>query len=158
MAIRNWDGHTVDRRFGAAVDNTRRCRHPIPASLLRSLPFLRFTRVRVTSMVSLGCGHRRAAERSGLHQTQRLNLPLGAPRRAINLHGFGSDRRPGFGVSSRALVSVRERTRPSTFPLIVVGRCHPSLRPMRPLASERRPFSDRAFDLYGRLCRQGPWS
>ena len=34
--------HAVDRRFGAAVDNTRRCRHPIPASLLRLLPFLRF--------------------------------------------------------------------------------------------------------------------
>ena len=51
--------------------------------------------------------------------------------------------------------SLRERTRPSTFPLLVVGRSHPSLRPMRSLASERRPFDDRAFDLYGRLCRQG---
>ena len=150
--------HAVDRRFGAAVDNTRRCRHPIPASLLRPLPFPRFTRVRATPMVSLGCGYRRAAERSGLYQTQPLNLPLGALHRAINLYGFGSVRGLGFSVSPRALVSVRERTRPSTFPLIVVGRSYPSLRPMRSLASERRPFSDRAAGLYGRLCRQGPWS
>ena len=30
--------HAVDRRFGAAVDSTRRCRHPIPASLLSATP------------------------------------------------------------------------------------------------------------------------
>ena len=81
--------HTVDRRFGAAVENTRRCRYPIPASPLRPLPFPRFTCVRATPVVSLGCGHRRATERSGLYQTQPLNLPLGAPRRAVNLYGFG---------------------------------------------------------------------
>ena len=151
--------HAVDRRFGAAVDNTRRCRHHIPASLLRPLTFPRFALFRATPMVPLGCGHRRAAERSGLYQTQPLNLALGAPRRAINPYGFGSARGGlGVGVSPRAHVSVRERTRPSTFPLIVVDRSHPSLRPMRPLASERRSFSDRAVDLYGRLCRQGPWS
>ena len=35
--------HAFDRRFGDAVDSTmddtRRCRHPTPASLLRSLPY-----------------------------------------------------------------------------------------------------------------------
>ena len=133
--------HAVDRRFGAAVDNTRRCRHPIPASLLRPLPFPRFTRVRATPMVSLGCGHRRAAERSGLYQTQPLNLPLGAPRRAINLYGFGSVRGLGFGVSPRAL-ALCERTNeafdlptnrgrqkpsePSAYAVVGFGRDDPS--------------------------------
>ena len=41
---------------------------------------LRTTRLRAP-LVSLGCGHRRATERSGLYQTRPLNLPLGAPRR-----------------------------------------------------------------------------
>ena len=110
-------------------------------------------------MVSVGCGHHRAAERPGLYQTQPLNLPLGAPRRAVDLCGFGSVRGLWFGVSPRALVSVRERTRPSTFPLIVVGRSNPSRRPTcGRWLRERRPFSDRAVDLYGRLCRQGPGS
>ena len=83
-----------------------------------------------------------------------MNLLLGAPRRAVNLYGFGLGSRTwGWCLPARSL---RERTRPSTFPLFVVGRSHPSLRPMRSLASERRPFGDRAFDLCGgRLCRQG---
>ena len=75
--------HAADRRFGAAVDNTRRCRHPIPASPFRPLPFPRFACVRGTPMVSLGCGHRRATERPKLYQRQPLNLPIGGPRRRL---------------------------------------------------------------------------
>ena len=82
--------HAVDRRFGAAVDNTR-----TGVVIPSPRPSFGHSRSRVSlvsellRMVSLGCGHRRAAERSGLYQTQPLNLLLGAPRRAINLYGFG---------------------------------------------------------------------
>ena len=96
--------HAADRRFGAAADNTRRCRHPIPASPLSArLPFPRFTRVRATPVVSLGCGRRRATERSGLYQTHPMNLPSGRPAPGRQPVRFGSVRGLGFGVSPRAL-------------------------------------------------------
>ena len=155
--------HAVVRRFGAAVDNTRSSEvssSHFSASLLWPLPFPLFARVRATPMVSLGCGHRRAAERSpGLYPTQRFepssrrSAPVYQPTRS-----WLGPRTLGLVSPPRALVSARERTRPSTFPLIVVGRSHPSLRPMRSLASgETPPLRPRAVDLYGRLCRRGPW-
>ena len=118
-----------------------------PRSLVPELP-----------LVSLGCGHRRATERSGLYQTQPLNLPLGAPRRAINLHGFGLGSRTWvwcLPARSRlrkrtnevfGLPTTRGRSRssePSAY--TVVGFGETTLR--RP---SRRP--------HGRLYRQGPWS
>ena len=167
--------HAVDRRFGAAVDSTRRCRHPIPASLLRPLPFPRFTRVRATPVVSLGCGHRRATERSGLYQTQPLNLPLGASRRAVSLYGFGSVRGLGFGVSPRALVSVRERTNqafdlpttrgrqkpsePSAYAAVSFGETtlrRPSLQPIRSALSSRTPNREVPQPMLRLLSRLAP--
>ena len=142
--------HAVDRRFGAAVDNTRRCcRHPIPAPPFRPLPFPCFARVRGTPMVSLGCGHRRATERSGLYQTQPLNLPFGAPRRRFNLYGFRLGSRTWVWCLPRTLTSaVRIRTRPSTF-LLLVGQeksSEPSAYTVVGFGKEDAP-SSRAFDL-----------
>ena len=122
------------------------------------LPFPRDpTRVRVP-LVSLWCGHRRATERSGLYQTQPLNHPLGAPRRAINLHGFWLGLRTWvwcLPARSRlyertnevfGLPTTRGQSRsPEPSAYTVVGFGETTLR--RP---SRRP--------YGRLYRQGPCS
>ena len=91
--------------------------------------------------------------RSELYQTQPLNLPSRRPAPAVNLYGFGLGSRTWVWCLTRSLPGAQTRT--STSPLFVVGRSHPNLRPKRSLVLERRPFNNRAFDLYGRLCRQG---
>ena len=96
-----------------------RCRHPIPASPpSASSRSPRTTRVRAP-LVSLGCGHRRATERSGLEPSSRRPAPSHQPS------GFGSVRGLGFGVTPRALVSIDDFTS-EAFDLY--GRSHPSQR------------------------------
>ena len=141
-----------------------RCRHPIPASLLRPLPFPRFARVRATpngfSRVRPPSSSRevRTLSDSALEPSSRRPAPGHQPIRVwARFKDLGL-------VSPRALsLSVRVRPRPSTFPPIVVGRSHPSLRPMRSLASgettplrpSRRPMrsalSSRAMVLIERV-------
>ena len=124
--------HAVDQRFGAAVDNTRGVVIPSPRLLLRRPPVppaiqlvseYHMVFCFPAALVSLGCGHRRATEGSGLYQTQPLNLPLGAPRRAN--FSVGSVRGLGFGVTPRVLVSIGDFTY-KAFGLY--GRSHPSQR------------------------------
>ena len=111
-----------------------RCRHPIPASPpSASSRSPRTTRVRAP-LVSLGCGHRRATERSGLEPSSRRPAPSHQPS------GFGSVRGLGFGVTPRALVSIDDsRLRPSTFTVEVI-------RVNERRHSKRRPFDDRVDD------------
>ena len=119
------------------------CRHPIPASPPSATPVPRVHSCPSSRWSPLRCGHRRATERLGLYQTQPLNLPLGAPRRAI-ISWLGS-RTWVWCLPARSRLC--ERTNEVfVLPLLVVGRDHPSLRPMRSLAPERRPFDDRADD------------
>ena len=148
-----WWRHAVDRRFGAAFDNARGVVIPSPRPSFRPLPFPRFTRVRATPVVSLRCGHRRATEKVGALSDSALEPSFSAPRAGPSTYTVLA-RFEDLGLVSHSLApwGTNEDFGLST---IRGRRSHPNLRPMRSLALERRPFNDRAFDLYGRLCRQG---
>jgi hypothetical protein len=119
-----------------------RCRHPIPASPPSGvLPFPAYHSSPSTaglSRVRPPSSNREVGTLSDSALEPSSRRPAPNQRLAV-----GSVRGLGFGVTPRALVSMRERTRPST-PLLVVRRSHPSFRPLRSVPSERRPFDDRA--------------
>ena len=118
--------------------NTRRCRHPIPASFLRPLPFPRFTFTRVRATPN-GLSRVRPPSSSrevGTLSDSALEPSSRRPAPGHHLNGCWLGSRTWVWCLPRALsLSVRVRTRPSTFPLIMVGRSHPSLRPLWSLAS-----------------------
>ena len=107
--------HAVDRRFGAAVDNTRGVVIPSPHLLLRRPPVPR---------VPLVSEHRWSLSGAGTVEQPRgrgLNPPLGAPRRAINQAVLARFEDLGL-VSPHALSSLLtiSRLRPSTFTVEVI--------------------------------------
>ena len=121
--------HAADRRFGAAVDNTRRCRHPIPAPPFRPLPFPRFARVRGTPMVSRAqppSSHREVGTLSGAALEPPTRRPVPPPSTymvvgSVRGLGFGGSRTWVWCLPRTLTIAVRIRTRPSTF-LLLVGR------------------------------------
>jgi hypothetical protein len=136
--------HAVDRRFGAAVDNTRGVVIPSPRLLLRLLPFPAFTRDRVPAGLLSGAatvGYREVwtLSDSALEPSSRRPAPT------MNQKFLG--RFEDLGLASSARSRLRGRTNEVfVLPLLVVGRVLRAFGLYGRWLPVGRPFDDRADD------------
>ena len=122
-----------------------RCRHPIPASPLFGHSRSPRSLVPEFPLVSSPVRPPLRNREVGTLSDSALEPSSRCPAPTMNQQFL--DRFEDLGLVSPRALSLCERTNlVFVLPLLVAGRGHPKLRPMRSLVSERRPFDDRADD------------